>query len=125
MSSQPTDYKSLTQSSPSATQLRQRQWMYLGPIAATPIAHISVTLYREAKTQRQKQLLLGFGIVGSTIMTLGVRLYLMAHAGYPGQDASPEVTSKRIVEVRTEEEREAVVNPSLWTIAKEAMRGFG
>jgi hypothetical protein len=43
----------------------EHQWMCMGPILAAPIAHICVTLYRDAKTPRQKQLLFGVGIVGS------------------------------------------------------------
>lgn len=103
--------------------VRERQWMYLGPIAATPIAHIAVTLYRDAKTPRQKQLIAGVGILGSSVMTLGMRLYLMSHAGYPGQEASVEKTRKRILEV-SEQEKNEIVNPSIGKIAKQALRGF-
>lgn len=103
--------------------VRERQWMYLGPIAATPIAHIAVTLYRDAKTPRQKQLIAGVGILGSSVMTLGMRLYLMSHAGYPGQEASVENTRKRILEV-SEQEKNEIVNPSIGKIAKQALRGF-
>jgi hypothetical protein len=110
--------------SSNATQFRQRQWMYLGPIAATPLAHISVTLYREAKTQKQRQLILGVGIIGSTVMTLGMRLYLLSHSGYPGQDNS-DVIQSRIVEAKTEEERRAITDPSMGRIMKDMMRGFG
>ena len=59
--------------------VRERQWMYLGPIVAAPLAHIAVTLYRSAKTPQQKQLILGVGVIGSTVTTIGMRLYLMAH----------------------------------------------
>ena len=104
--------------------IRERQWMYLGPIAATPFAHIAVTLYRDAKTARQKQLLLGVGILGSTAMTLGMRMYLMCHAGYPGQEMDPTVAKQRILEV-SQEEKEDILNPSIGKIAKEALRGFG
>mmetsp|Transcript_1461 Transcript_1461/g.2670 ORF Transcript_1461/g.2670 Transcript_1461/m.2670 type:complete len:117 (+) Transcript_1461:235-585(+) len=104
--------------------VRERQWMYLGPIAATPLAHIAVTLYRDAKTPKQKQLLLGVGILGSTALTLGMRLYLMCHAGYPGQDMDPNIAKARVLAV-TEEEKEAILNPSVGKIAKEAFRGFG
>lgn len=110
--------------SSNATQFRQRQWMYLGPIAATPLAHISVTLYRDAKTQKQRQLILGVGIIGSTVMTLGMRLYLLSHSGYPGQDNS-DVIQSRIVEAKTEEERRAITDPSMGRIMKDMMRGFG
>jgi hypothetical protein len=103
--------------------VRERQWMYLGPIAATPIAHIAVTLYRDAKTPRQKQLIAGVGILGSSVMTLGMRLYLMSHAGYPGQEANVEKTRKRILEV-SEQEKNEIFNPSIGKIAKQALRGF-
>ena len=106
-----------------ATKLRQRQWMYLGPIAATPIAHICVTLYRDARTPRQKQLLLGVGILGATAATIGMRLYLMAHAGYPGSHHANVV--EREVVVKSEEERKRIQEPTVGTIVKEAFRGFG
>lgn len=105
--------------------LRQRQWIYLGPIAATPLAHIAVTLYREAKTPTQRQLIVGVGIIGSTVLTLSMRLYLMAHGGYPGQGENIAAINERMIEVKTEKERQDVVNPSLGSIAKEALKGFG
>jgi len=105
------------------SRVRERQWMYLGPIAATPLAHISVTLYRDAKTPRQKQFLLGFGILGCTAMTLGMRMYLMWHAGYAGKQAGSGY-SDRILTV-TEEERKTIEHPSLSHVAREAFRGFG
>jgi hypothetical protein len=103
-------------------RVRERQWIYLGPIAAAPIAHICVTLYRDAKTPRAKSLLLGVGVVGSTMMTLGTRLYLMHHAGYPGGANQGMEKRERLV---TLEEKKAMENPSLSTIVKEAFRGFG
>ena len=103
------------------SKIRERQWMYLGPIAATPLAHISVTLYRDAKTPRQKQLLLGVGILGCTAMTIGMRMYLMYHAGYAGKET---LDTNRIREV-SEEERKKIENPSLSDVAREAFRGFG
>ena len=112
----PTDFTTL--------EVRQRQWLYLGPILAAPLAHIAVPFYREAKTQKQRQLILGIGVIGSTVLTLSMRLYLMAHAGYPGKDDATTIQS-RIVEVRTKEEKDEVVNPSTSTIAKEIWRGFG
>ena len=105
-----------------ATRLRERQWMYLGPIAAAPLAHIAVTLYRDAKTPRQKQLILGVGVIGSTTLTLGMRLYLMYHAGYAGKETVP---LDRYRTVHSEAERKAIEDPGAATIAKEAFRGFG
>jgi hypothetical protein len=103
-------------------RVRERQWMYLGPIAAAPIAHICVTLYRDAKTPRTKQLLLSVGIVGSTVATIGMRLYLMNHAGYPGGPNTQVIEREMIVSLS---EKKAIENPSLTQIAKEAVRGFG
>ncbi|CAB9496670.1 unknown protein [Seminavis robusta] len=103
-------------------RVRERQWIYLGPIAAAPIAHICVTLYRDAKTPRAKQLLFGVGVIGTTVLTIGTRLYLMHHAGYPG-GTNPEMANReRLV---TLDEKKRMENPSLTTIAKEAFRGFG
>jgi hypothetical protein len=53
-------------------RVRERQWMYLGPIAAAPIAHICVTMYKSAKTPAQKRMWLWGGIVGSTVATVGM-----------------------------------------------------
>lgn len=105
-------------------RVRERQWMYLGPILAAPIAHICVTLYRDAKTPRQKQLLFGVGIVGSTVATIGMRLYLMSHAGYPGgtSNAADIIQREKLV---SKDEAEAMKNPSLSQKAKETFRGFG
>uniref|UniRef100_A0A7S3LEZ2 Uncharacterized protein n=1 Tax=Amphora coffeiformis TaxID=265554 RepID=A0A7S3LEZ2_9STRA len=103
-------------------RVRQAQWMYLGPIVAAPLAHICVTLYRNAKTPRQKQLLLGVGIIGSTVASIGMRLYLMNHAGYPGSHHSDVVNRERVV---TRSEKESLDNPSLPEKAKEILRGFG
>lgn len=105
------------------TTLRERQWIYLGPILATPLAHISVTLYRDAKTKQQKQFLLGVGIIGSTIVTLGMRLSLMYHAGYPG--GRGEIPSDRYRTITTVEERERVEAPTWRYIIRQAFRGFG
>lgn len=106
-------------------KVRERQWIYLGPIIAAPIAHICVTLYRDAKTPRQKQLLLGVGIIGSTVATISMRLYLMAHAGYPGGSSDAQAIQSRIRTVSTEEQRQAIENPGTIKIMKDAFRGFG
>lgn len=103
--------------------VRERQWIYLGPIIAAPMAHIAVTMYRSAKTVRQKQIILGVGIVGSTVMTLSMRLWLMAHAGYPGMEAA-HLAQGRIKTVSMAE-KEAIEQPSTAAQLKEALRGFG
>lgn len=102
-------------------RVRERQWIYLGPIAAAPIAHICVTLYRSAKTPQAKRLLWSVGIVGSSVATLGTRLYLLHHAGYPGGPNSQMADRERLV---TLEEKRDMENPSLTTIVKEAFKGF-
>eukprot|EP00003_Mantamonas_plastica_P015289 TRINITY_DN2597_c1_g3_i3.p3 TRINITY_DN2597_c1_g3~~TRINITY_DN2597_c1_g3_i3.p3 ORF type:complete len:128 (-),score=23.65 TRINITY_DN2597_c1_g3_i3:29-412(-) len=102
--------------------MRERQWIYLGPIAAAPVAHLFVTLYKGAKSERAKKWLMWGGVVGSTIATVGMRLFLMNHAGYPGGENSHVVTRQELVSV---EEKEARENPSLGEIAKEAAKGFG
>jgi len=103
------------------TKVRERQWIYLGPIMAAPIAHISVTLYRDAP-QQQKKYLLGVGIIGSTVCTVGMRLYLMGHAGYAGGENTHVTEREKLV---TADQKREMENPSLKTIAKEAFRGFG
>lgn len=80
-------------------RLRQRQWLYMGPIAAAPLAHIAVSLLRHAKTPMQRGLIVGVGVVGSTAATLGMRVYLMGHAGYAGGDLAEEKVKERFKEV--------------------------
>jgi hypothetical protein len=103
-------------------RVRERQWIYLGPILAAPLAHIAVTLYRSAKTPSQKQWIMGVGIIGSTIGTIGMRLYLMAHAGYPG---GPNYHAMQRESVVTTDEKKRIENPTAGVILKEAFRGFG
>jgi hypothetical protein len=61
--------------------VRERQWLYLGPIAAAPLAHISVTRDRHAKTTLPRRLIVGVGILGASLGAVGMRIGLMAHAG--------------------------------------------
>ena len=102
-------------------RVRERQWMYLGPILAAPVAHVFVTLYQSAKTPAQKRLFLT-GVVGSTVSMLAVRFVLMYHSGYPG--AANSDASNRIKKV-TSEEKHRMENPSVFEIAKEVFKGFG
>lgn len=101
--------------------VRERQWMYLGPIAAAPLAHICVTLYQNAKTPLHKRLIMG-GVIGSTILTVGMRLVLMAHAGYPGGPNQQMAERERWV---TQQEKENIEHAKLVDIARGAARGFG
>jgi hypothetical protein len=102
------------------SRVRERQWIYLGPIMAAPIAHIAVTLYRSAKTPQKKQWILGVGVIGSTVVTVG--MHLMAHAGYPGGPNYQMASREHFV---TEEEKRQIENPDAQTILKQAFRGFG
>jgi len=61
--------------------LRERQWIYLGPIIAAPLAHIAVTSYRYAKTPLQRRFVIGVGVAGTTAFSFVMRLVLMDHAG--------------------------------------------
>lgn len=99
-------------------RVRERQWMYLGPILAAPIAHISVSLLKSAKTPRQRQLVVGVGIIGSTAFTLSMRMYLMYHAGYPGGDGKGLAEREKLV---TLEQKRKMDKPT----AAEIFRGFG
>lgn len=103
------------------SKVRERQWIYLGPIMAAPMAHICVTLYRDAPP-RQKKYLLGVGIIGSTVCTVGMRLYLMGHAGYAGGENTQMSEREKLV---TPEQRKEMENPSVKTIVSGAFRGFG
>ncbi|KAL3910064.1 MAG: hypothetical protein SGARI_002301 [Bacillariaceae sp.] len=89
--------------------VRERQWIYLGPILAAPLAHIAVTLYQSAKTPAQRRLFLGIGVVGSTV-------------GYPGGPNYHAANRERVV---SKAERKNIQNPNAQTILKEALKGFG
>lgn len=102
--------------------VRERQWIYLGPIAAAPLGHIAATVARSAKTAQQKQLILGLGLIGCTVMTVSMRLWLMGHAGYPGKE-SPHLAQGRIKLVSLEEKQE-IERPSTTKQFKEILRGF-
>jgi len=102
-------------------RVRERQWMYLGPIAATPLAHIGVTLYRSAVTPIQKQFVLG-GIVVSTFLAVGMRLVLMVHAGYPGGPNLQMIEREHLV---TKDEKYRMEHASTMEIIKSASQGFG
>lgn len=104
--------------------IRERQWMYLGPIFAAPLAHIGVSLYRSAKTKTQKQVIVGVGILGSTALTLGMRMYLMYHAGFPCKEMDETTGKERILFVAPDKKAE-IENPSTKKILGEAFRGFG
>jgi hypothetical protein len=65
-------------------RVRDRQWMYWGPVAVAPIPYICVSLYRNAKTPQAKQLLLGVGMVGIPIATYFTRVYLLQNSTSSG-----------------------------------------
>ena len=97
--------------------------MYLGPIMAAPLAHISVSLYRTAKTPRAKAMVLGVGVLGATGLSVGMRMYLMVHAGYAG--GTPAEAVQHRVHTVHHDEVQRVQNPSYLKVLKEALRGFG
>jgi hypothetical protein len=129
-------------------RVRERQWIYLGPIAAAPLAHIGVTLYGSSlknesgrrgsssttsstttsrralwmiPQQTKRQILVG-GIAATTVLTIGMRLYLMVHAGYPGGPNQQMAERERIV---TKDEKYKLEHASTMEIAKAAAKGFG
>ena len=104
--------------------VRERQWLYIGPILAAPLAHIAVSMYRKAHTPLQKRLVLGVGVFGSTVLAVGMRLALMNHAGYAGAPNSQSSAGSR-VRVVTEAEKHDIQNPSMFAIMKDALKGFG
>mmetsp|Transcript_27844 Transcript_27844/g.76642 ORF Transcript_27844/g.76642 Transcript_27844/m.76642 type:complete len:112 (-) Transcript_27844:1755-2090(-) len=108
---------------PALHRVRDRQWLYLGPIAAAPMAHICVSLYQKAKTPFQKQLIVG-GVVGSTFLAISMRLVLMAHAGYPG-GVNDHVSQREKWVSKDEKEKLMKDQEGLVAIAKGAARGFG
>ena len=135
-------------------RVRERQWIYLGPIAAAPLAHIGVTLYgsslknesgrrgrqQSSSTtsssisttssrkalwmipQQTKRQILVAGIAATTVLTIGMRLYLMVHAGYPGGPNQQMAERERIV---TKDEKYKLEHASTMEIAKAAAKGFG
>mmetsp|Transcript_16673 Transcript_16673/g.20578 ORF Transcript_16673/g.20578 Transcript_16673/m.20578 type:complete len:115 (-) Transcript_16673:278-622(-) len=105
-------------------RVRERQWLYLGPVLASPFAHIAVTLYRDAKTTRQKHLIVGVGVIGATVTTVSMRLYLMYHAGLTDQATTAKSINDRTLTV-TPDEKDRIETPSFSTILREVFRGFG
>ncbi|KNC85589.1 hypothetical protein, variant [Sphaeroforma arctica JP610] len=95
---------------------------------AAPLPHIGVTSYRLAKTDHGKALVIGVGILGTTALSLGMRGYLMYHAGYAGgsgmNNLSEDQVRKRMATVSTEEGSQ-IENPSANAVLKEALKGFG
>lgn len=139
-------------------RVRERQWIYLGPIAAAPLAHIGVTLYGSSwndekkrgdhrgklnsssssnsstssrtksswmrlptQTTTKRTILVG-GIAATTILTIGMRLYLMVHAGYPG-GPNPQMANRE--HFVTRDEKYKMEHASTMEIAKAAAKGFG
>jgi hypothetical protein len=84
----------------------------MGPILAAPIAHLCVTLHRDLKTEA---IALGVGIVGSTVATVGMRVWSKSHAGYPGSHNSRVNQREKLVSL---EEKRATENLSFATIGK-------
>eukprot|EP00051_Salpingoeca_urceolata_P029737 m.490854 g.490854 ORF g.490854 m.490854 type:complete len:144 (+) comp28766_c0_seq1:94-525(+) len=112
-----------------AVLTRKTQWMYIGPILAAPVAHIAVSMYRKAKTAHAKRLLMGVGVIGATAASIGMRVYLMAHAGYTGGAAEQEgVDPRRLTVVHDGDNNFSSPTgkkESLATVATEILKGFG
>ena len=104
-------------------RFRTRQWIYLGPILAAPLAHIAVSSYRHAKTPRMKAAVIGVGVLGSTALSVGMRMVLMVDSCYIG-DKSP-ASRVQTVSAADDVAKGEILRPSLWQIAKEAATGFG
>ena len=118
-------HNAVQQAPPEKVRLREAQWIYIGPLAAAPLAHVAVSSYRHAKTTPQKRLVLGVGVAGVTAMSIAMRLYLMNHAGYAGADISPQVEAARSVTVLREEKDEhmkAALTPG--NILRQASKGL-
>mmetsp|Transcript_8045 Transcript_8045/g.19990 ORF Transcript_8045/g.19990 Transcript_8045/m.19990 type:complete len:122 (+) Transcript_8045:235-600(+) len=105
-------------------KMRERQWAYLGPILAAPLAHIAVSCYRHAKTPVQRYAIVGVGVVGSTVATLSMRIYLMGHAGYAGGEISSDVAAERLKLDLDNKQKEEIEKPSMWQMAQQVMKGF-
>lgn len=103
--------------------MRERQWVYLGPIFAAPAAHIAVSLYKRAKTPGGRRLLLWGGVVGATVGSISMRLYLLHDAGLPGGEGDAESTA-RLATVSSARESEAIANPGWATVLKEMVKGM-
>jgi len=59
---------------------KDRLWMYWGPLVIAPIPYICVTLYRNAKTPRAKQILIGVGMIGVPIVSEVGRIFLLSNS---------------------------------------------
>jgi hypothetical protein len=66
---------------------RNVKWEYMIPIAATPSAHICVSLIRTYPQHTTKLL---YGVLITTFLTIQARLILMYDAGYPGYERPPQ-----------------------------------
>ena len=103
--------------------LRERKWVYLGPIMAAPLAHFAVSTFRLAKTRRAKVAIAVGGVLGATSLSVGMRLFFMADASFVGD----KTVEDRFVETASidSNQREEILKPSAWQIFKEAIKGFG
>lgn len=69
---------------PSPVARRAPQWIYLLPVAGAPLAHIFVSLAKRAPPPRARMWLAA--TAAATAAAVGNRMWLMADAGYPGQE---------------------------------------
>ena len=102
-------------------RVRIRQWVYLGPILAAPLAHIAVSSYRLAKSPWAKRAIFFGGVLGATAFSIGMRMVLMVDAGYPAGDQAP---APRVMTV-TDAQKDEIQHPTLYAIFRDAFKGFG
>src|SRR4051794_32229104 len=68
---------------PAPSHARVPQWLYLVPVAGAPLAHFAVT--SAAQWPRRRRFFLAL-VAAATVTAVGNRLFLMGHAGYPGEE---------------------------------------
>ncbi len=72
---------------------------------------------RRAATPLGKRLVLGVGVVGTSLATVGMRMYLMVDAGYTGAGDADADKHARVVKGPAHEQ-------SLFQVMKDALKGF-
>ena len=73
--------------------------------------------FGRAATPLGKRLVLGVGVVGTSLATVGMRMYLMVDAGYTGAGDADADKHARVVKGPAHEQ-------SLFQVMKDALKGF-